>query len=59
VKGGKVLSESIDWNISIHEYVHYEFEFDLNNPHILIEEVWKLMVPGIFEDVEEEILVIR
>jgi hypothetical protein len=34
----KVLSECIEWNISIHEYVHYELEFDLNNPHVLTEE---------------------
>jgi hypothetical protein len=60
VTGGKVLSESIEWNISIHEYVHYELEFDLNNPHVLSkEETWKLMVPNIFEDVEEETLVVR
>jgi hypothetical protein len=53
VRGGKVLSESIEWNISIHEYVHYEIEFGLNNPHVLTEEeVWKLMVLDIFEDVE-------
>jgi hypothetical protein len=27
-----------------HEYVHYELEFDLNNPHVLIEEEdWKLI----------------
>jgi hypothetical protein len=38
VTGGKVLSKSIAWNISIYEYVHYELEFDLNNPHVLIEE---------------------
>jgi hypothetical protein len=32
----------------------------LNNPHVLTEEeVWKLMVLNIFEDVEEETLVIR
>jgi hypothetical protein len=60
VTGGKVLSESIEWNISIHEYVHYELEFDLNNPHVLSEEeIWKLMVPNIFEDVEEETLIVR
>jgi hypothetical protein len=34
---GKVLLESIEWNISKHEYVHYELEFDLNNPHFLSE----------------------
>jgi hypothetical protein len=57
---GKVLLESIEWNISTHEYVHYELEFNLNNPHALTEEkVWKLMVPDIFEDVEEETLVLR
>jgi hypothetical protein len=40
--------------------VHYDLEFDLNNPHVLNEEeVWKLMVPNIFEDVEGETLVIR
>jgi hypothetical protein len=34
--------------------------FDLNNPHVLHEEeVWKLMVLDIFEDVEEETLVVR
>jgi hypothetical protein len=57
---GKVLSDSIEWNISTHDYVHYDLEFDLNNPHVLIEEeVWKLMFPDIFEDVEEETLVVR
>jgi hypothetical protein len=60
VIGGKVLLESIEWNISTHEYVHYELEFDLNNLHFLYEEeIWKLMVPNIFEDVEEETLVVR
>jgi hypothetical protein len=60
VTGGKALSKSIEWNISTHEYVHYELEFNLNNPHISFEEeVWKLMVPDIFEDVEEETLVVR
>jgi hypothetical protein len=60
VTGGKVLLESIEWNISTHEYVHHELEFDLNNPHFLSEEeIWKLMIPNIFEDVEEETLVIR
>jgi hypothetical protein len=45
---------------STHEYVHYELEFDLNNPHVLTkEEIWKLMVPNIFEDVEEAIVVLR
>jgi hypothetical protein len=29
------LLESIEWNIFTHEYVHYELEFDLNNPHVL------------------------
>ena len=24
--------------MSTHEYVHYELEFDLNNPHVLFEE---------------------
>jgi hypothetical protein len=34
--------------------------FDPNNPHVLIkEEVWKLMVSNIFEDVEEATLVLR
>jgi hypothetical protein len=52
------LSESIEWNISTHEYVHYELEFDLNNPHVLSEEeIWKLMVSNIFEDVEETLVV--
>jgi hypothetical protein len=60
VTGGKVLSKSIKWNISIHEYVYYELEFDLNNSHVLTEkEVRKLMVLDIFEDEEEEILVLR
>jgi hypothetical protein len=60
VTGGKVLLEGIEWNISTHEYVHYELEFDLNNPHVLSEEeIWKLMVPNIFEDVEKETLVVR
>jgi hypothetical protein len=60
VTGGKILLESIEWNISTHEYVHNELEFDLNNPHALIEEeIWKLMVPDIFEDVEKETLVVR
>jgi hypothetical protein len=55
VTGGKVLLESIEWNISTHDYVHYDLEFYLNNPHVLTEEeVWKLMVPNIFENVEEE-----
>jgi hypothetical protein len=49
VTGGKVLSKSIGWNISTYEYVHYEFEFDLNNPQVLSEE----------ENVEEETLVVR
>jgi hypothetical protein len=41
-------------------YVYYELEFDLNNPHVLTEEeVWKLMVPDIFEDLEEETLVVK
>jgi hypothetical protein len=60
VTSGKVLLESIEWNISTHDYVHYDLEFDLNNPHVLTEEeVWKLMVPDIFEDVEKVTLVIR
>jgi hypothetical protein len=60
VTGRKVLSESIEWNISTHEYVCYELEFDLNNPHFLSEEeIWKIMVPNIFEEVEEETLVVR
>jgi hypothetical protein len=60
VTGGKVLLEGIEWNISTHEYVHYELEFDLNNPHVLSEEeIWKLMVPNIFEDMEKETLVVR
>jgi hypothetical protein len=38
----------------------WHLEIDLNNPHVLIEEeVWKLMVPDIFENVEEETLVVR
>jgi hypothetical protein len=57
---GKVLLESIEWNISTHDYVHYDLKFDLNNPHVLTkEEVWKLMVLDIFEVVEEETLVVR
>jgi hypothetical protein len=60
VIGGKVLLESIQWNIFIHKYVYYELEFDLNNPHFLSEEeIWKIMVPNIFEEVEEETLVVR
>jgi hypothetical protein len=56
----KTLSEGIECNISSHDYVYYELEFDLNNPHVLTEdEVWKLMVPDIFEDVEETTLVLR
>jgi hypothetical protein len=56
----KVILESIEWNISTHDYVHYDLEFDLNNPHVLTEEeVWKIIVPNIFEDVEEETLVVR
>jgi hypothetical protein len=44
--------------MSIHEYVHYELEFDLKNPHELTEEdVWKLMVLDISEDVEEATVV--
>jgi hypothetical protein len=51
----KSIVEGTEWNISTHEYAHYELEFDLNNPHVLIEkEIWKLMVLEIFEDVEEE-----
>jgi hypothetical protein len=47
-------------NTVLHEYIHYELEFDLNNPHVLTEEeVWKLMVLDIFEDVEEETLVLK
>jgi hypothetical protein len=42
---GKALLEGMDCDISTHEYVHYELEFYLNNPHVLNEEaVWKLMV---------------
>jgi hypothetical protein len=48
------------YNISTYEYVHYDLEFDLNNPHMLIEEeVWKLMVLNISEDVEEATLILR
>ena len=44
----------------LHMHIHYELEFDLNNPHVLTkEEVWKLMVSNIFEDTEEAILVLR
>jgi hypothetical protein len=58
--GGKALSKGIVCYMLVHKYVHYELEFDLNNPHVLIqEEIWKQMVPNIFEDVEEEILVLR
>jgi hypothetical protein len=54
------LSEGIECNISSHQYVYYELESDLNNPHGLIEEeVWKLMVLNIPEDVEEVTLVLR
>jgi hypothetical protein len=60
VIGGKELSKSIDWNISIHEYIHYELEFNLNNLHVLTkEEFWKLMVLDIFVHVEEKTLVVR
>ena len=46
--------------MSTHKYVYYELEFDLNNPHVLIDEgIWKLMVLDIFEDVEEAALVLR
>jgi hypothetical protein len=38
----------------------YDLEFDLNNPHMLIEEeVWKLMVLDISKDVEEATLVFK
>jgi hypothetical protein len=58
--GGKVLLGSIEWKIFTHDYVHYELEFYPNNPHVLTEEeVWKLMVLDIFENVEEETLVLR
>jgi hypothetical protein len=54
---GKALLEGIEYNISTHEYVHYELEFDLNNPHVITEEeIRKLMVPDISEDVEEATL---
>ena len=60
VTSRKILLQSIEWNISTHDYVHYDLGFDLNNPHVLIEEeVWKLMFLDIFEDVEEETLVVR
>jgi hypothetical protein len=56
----KYCLENIEWNISTHEYVHYELEFDSNNTHVLTEEeVWKLMVLDIFEDVEGETLVVK
>jgi hypothetical protein len=43
---GKAFSESIECNISTHEHVQDELEFDQNNPHVLtVKEVWKLMVP--------------
>jgi hypothetical protein len=54
------LSEGIECDISTHEYIHYELGFYLNNPHVLIEEeIWKLVVLSIFEDVEEAALVLR
>jgi hypothetical protein len=54
------LSKSIEENISIHEYIHYELEFNLNNLHVLTkEEFWKLMVLDIFVHVEEKTLVVR
>jgi hypothetical protein len=60
VIGGKELSESIEWNISTHEYIHYEPEFNLNNLHVLTkEEFWKLMVLDIFVEFEEETFVVR
>jgi hypothetical protein len=51
---GKALSKGIECNMFPHEYVHCELEFNLNNPHVLIEEeVWKLMVPNIFVEALE------
>jgi len=48
------MSEGIVCNISTFKYVHYELEFDLNNPHVLTKkEVWKLTVPHISKDKDE------
>jgi hypothetical protein len=53
------LLVNIKWIIFAHEFIHYDLEFDLNNPHMLIEEeVWKLMVLDISKDVEEATLVL-
>jgi hypothetical protein len=57
---GKTLLEGIECNMFIHGYVNYELEFDLNNQYEEeFEEVWKLMVPYIFENVEETTLALR
>ena len=58
---GKTLLEGIGCNMSTHEYVHNVLEFDLNNQHKeeLEEEVWKLMVPYISENVEEATFALR
>jgi hypothetical protein len=54
------LSKGIEYNIFTHEYVHHEFEFDSYNLYVLTEEeVWKLMVLDIFEDVAEATRVLR
>ena len=54
------MSKGIKCNIYTHEYVYYELEFDLNILHVLTEEeVWKLMILDIFEDVKEATLVMR
>jgi hypothetical protein len=54
LNGLSLQSEGIECNMSAHEYVHYELEFDLNNPCVPTEEeAWELIVPDIYEDVEE------
>ena len=52
--GPTLQREGIECNMSAVEYAYYELEFDLNNPYVPNEEeAWKLMVPNIFEDIEE------
>jgi hypothetical protein len=60
VTGGKVPLRSIKWKISIHDYVHNDLDYDINNARVFTEEeVRKLMVPSISEYVEEETLVVQ
>jgi hypothetical protein len=43
LNGLSLQSEGIECNMSAHKYVHYELEFDLNNPYVPIEEeAWEL-----------------